>query len=190
MPFYPSPGKDDGYDISDFYGVDPRLGDLGHFVELMRTAKDRGMRVIVDLVVNHTSDQHPWFRAAVNRPNSEYRDYYVWRDEPPKKQQALVFPGEETSVWNSTSRRAASTTCTRFYRYQPDLNITNPQVRDEIAQIMGFWLELGDLRIPGGRGAVPHRPARRACAATRTTTCRTCGGSCSAARATPSCSAR
>jgi len=142
MPFYPSPGKDDGYDISGFYGVDAGIGDLGQFVELMRTAKDRGMRVIVDLVVNHTSDRHPWFRAAVNRPESEYRDYYVWRDEPPKKQQALVFPGEETSVWNREPK-SGQYYLHSFYRYQPDLNIANPRVRDEIARIMGFWLELG-----------------------------------------------
>ena len=83
MPFYPTPDQDDGYDVSDFYGVDPRLGTLGEFVEVVRTARDRGMRVIVDLVVNHTSDQHPWFQAARSDPASPYRDWYVWVDERP-----------------------------------------------------------------------------------------------------------
>src|SRR6185503_1068521 len=100
MPFYPSPERDDGYDISDFYNVDPRLGSLGDFVEFMRTAHDRGMRVIIDLVVNHTSDQHPWFQAARANRSSPYRDFYVWRDKPPKGgDQGLVFPGDETSNW-------------------------------------------------------------------------------------------
>jgi glycosidase len=80
MPFQPSPNRDDGYDITDYYGVDPRLGSLGDFVTLIRTAKDRGMRVIIDMVVNHTSDKHPWFREARSSPENRFRDYYVWRD--------------------------------------------------------------------------------------------------------------
>ena len=83
MPFYPTPDRDDGYDITDFYGVDSRLGSHGDLVELIRTARDRGMRVIADLVVNHTSDRHPWFRSARASKNSPYRDYYVWRSDPP-----------------------------------------------------------------------------------------------------------
>ena len=83
MPFYPTPDRDDGYDVTDYYGVDSRLGSLGDFVAMVRTAKDRGLRVIVDLVVNHTSDQHPWFQDARSRPYSKYRDYYVWREERP-----------------------------------------------------------------------------------------------------------
>ena len=82
MPFYPTPDRDDGYDITDFYGVDPRLGTLGDFVELVRSARDRGMRVIADLVVNHTSDQHPWFQEARD-PASPRHDWYVWADEKP-----------------------------------------------------------------------------------------------------------
>src|SRR4051794_2121305 len=83
MPFYPTTDRDDGYDITDYYGVDPRLGSAGDFVEVVRTARDRGMRVIIDLVVNHTSDRHPWFRAARSSRTSPYRDFYVWRvDEP------------------------------------------------------------------------------------------------------------
>ena len=89
MPFYPSPDRDDGYDVSDFYGVDSRLGTHGDFVEVIRTARDRGMRVIVDLVINHTSDRHPWFLAAKRSVDSPYRDYYVWRDDAPPKGQKL-----------------------------------------------------------------------------------------------------
>ena len=98
MPFYPSPNRDDGYDITDFYNVDPKLGSLGDFVEFVRTARERGMRVIVDLVVNHTSDQHPWFQAARKSRDDRHRDYYVWRDERPEDgPKGLAFPGVETS---------------------------------------------------------------------------------------------
>ncbi|MGI8531571.1 MAG: alpha-amylase family protein, partial [Geodermatophilaceae bacterium] len=143
MPFYPSPDRDDGYDITDFYGVDPRLGNLGDFVELVRTARDRGMRVIVDLVVNHTSVKHPWFRSARASRSSQYRDWYVWRDDPPADTAAdVVFPDQETSIW-AYDDKAGQYYLHRFYKYQPDLNVANPAVRDEVAKIMGFWLELG-----------------------------------------------
>ncbi|MCR2764407.1 alpha-amylase family protein [Microbacterium sp. zg.B48] len=142
MPFYPSPDRDDGYDISDFYGIDPRLGNHGDFVEVIRTAHDRGMRVIVDLVVNHTSDKHPWFVSARRSRSSPYRDFYVWRDEPPTHQQPTVFPGEESSVWE-LDERSGQYFQHVFYRHQPDLNIANPRVRDEIAKTIGFWLALG-----------------------------------------------
>ncbi len=142
MPFYPTPDRDDGYDITDFYGVDRRLGHHGDLVEMIRTARDRGMRVIADLVVNHTSDQHPWFKAARSRPDSPYRDFYVWKDEPPKEQAATVFPGEESSVWEF-DEKAGQYYLHRFYKHQPDLNVEHPRVRDEIAKVMGFWLELG-----------------------------------------------
>ena len=84
MPFYPSPDRDDGYDVTDLFGVDPRLGTMADLVELLRTAHDRGIRVIADLVVNHTSDRHPWFKAARRSTTNPYRDYYVWRSTPPK----------------------------------------------------------------------------------------------------------
>ena len=142
MPFYPSPGRDDGYDVTDFYGVDSRLGTHGDFVEVLRTANDRGIRVIVDLVVNHTSDKHPWFVSARRSRNSPYRDFYVWRDAPPKSTQPTVFPGEEASVWEHEPRTDQYFQHV-FYRHQPDLNVTNPRVRDEIAKTMGFWLALG-----------------------------------------------
>ncbi|MDY0914047.1 alpha-amylase family protein [Rathayibacter festucae] len=152
-PFYSSPGKDNGYDISDFYGVDERYGHHGDVVEVIRTAHDRGMRVIVDLVVNHTSDQHPWFQAARSSPDSPYRDYYVWRDEPPADQPDNVFPDVEDGVW-FFDEEAGQYYLHNFYRHQPDLNTDNPAVRDEIAKLVGFWLQLG---VDGFRvDAVPY----------------------------------
>jgi maltose alpha-D-glucosyltransferase/alpha-amylase len=143
MPFYPSPNRDDGYDIIDYYAVDRRLGTLGDFVEFVRTARDRGMRVIADLVVNHTSDQHPWFKSARADLTSPFRDYYVWQDEVPKDSpKGLVFPDEEDSNWEF-DKQTEQYYLHRFYKHQPDLNIANPQVRNEIAKIIGFWLELG-----------------------------------------------
>ncbi|MFI6095788.1 alpha-amylase family protein [Lentzea sp. NPDC051213] len=137
MPFYPTPERDDGYDITDFYAVDPRLGSLGDFVEFVRAARDRGMRVIADLVVNHTSDQHPWFH------DPSKRDWYVWADEPPADgPQGVTFPDEENSLWEY-SEEVGKYYLHRFYKHQPDLNVANPEVRDEIARIMGFWMELG-----------------------------------------------
>ncbi|GAB2832705.1 alpha-amylase family protein [Lentzea nigeriaca] len=137
MPFYPTPERDDGYDITDFYSVDPRLGSLGDFVEFVRSARDRGMRVIADLVVNHTSDQHPWFHDPAKR------DWYVWADEPQTDgPQGITFPDKENSLWQY-SEEVGRYYLHRFYKHQPDLNVSNPEVRDEIARIMGFWMELG-----------------------------------------------
>jgi trehalose synthase len=143
MPFYPSPNRDDGYDITDYYAVDRQLGSLGDFVEFVRTARDRGIRVIADLVVNHTSKEHPWFRSARADRNSPYRDWYVWRDEVPEDgPDGLVFPGEEDSNWE-WDEDAGQYYLHRFYKHQPDLNIANPKVREEIRKIAGFWLEIG-----------------------------------------------
>jgi trehalose synthase len=143
MPFYPTANQDDGYDITDYYGVDPRLGTLGDLAVFLRTAKDRGIRVIADLVVNHTSDQHPWFRSAASDRNSPYRDWYVWRDEiPPGGPKDLVFPDQEDSNWE-WHEETGQYYLHRFYRHQPDLNISNPLVREEIHKIVGFWLQLG-----------------------------------------------
>ena len=170
MPFYPTPDRDDGYDIVDFYGVDERLGTLGDLVEVIRTARDRGMRVIADLVVNHTSDKHPWFKAARASRSSKYRDFYVWSDSPPKDAQAEpTFPDQETSVW-TFDEQAGQYYLHRFYKHQPDLNVANPLVRDEIAKIMGFWVQLGlsgfrvdavpffieTMGVPGGEVALPE----------------------------------
>lgn len=143
MPFYPTPGRDDGYDVTDLFGVDPRLGTHGDLVELVRTAKDRGIRVIADLVVNHTSDQHPWFKAARRSKDSPYRSFYVWRaDAPPDTSDKVVFPDAEDSIWQ-LDERTGEWYLHHFYRYQPDLNFANPAVRDQIAKSIGFWLQLG-----------------------------------------------
>ena len=143
MPFYPSPELDHGYDVADYYGVAAKYGSLGDLVELVRTARERGIRVIADLVVNHTSSDHPWFQAARRDRNSIYHDFYIWADEkPPGATEGLIFPGEQESIW-SYDRAAKRWYMHRFYPHQPDLNINNPRVRDEIHKVIGFWLELG-----------------------------------------------
>jgi maltose alpha-D-glucosyltransferase/alpha-amylase len=143
MPFYPSRQRDDGYDITDFYGIDGRLGTPGDFAELVRTAADRGIRVIADLVMNHTSDRHPWFQAARERRDSPYHDFFVWADEKPDEQPGdVVFPDKEDSNW-AWDERARRWYLHRFYSHQPDLNVANREVRDEIAQVVGYWLEQG-----------------------------------------------
>ncbi|SDL18554.1 maltose alpha-D-glucosyltransferase/ alpha-amylase [Nonomuraea maritima] len=154
MPFFPTPNRDDGYDVTDFYSVDPRLGTLGDFVEFMRTAHDRGLRVIADLVVNHTSDRHPWFEQARSSRESPLRDWYVWSDEPePDSPDQIVFPDKEHSVWEY-DEKSGQYYLHSFYRHQPDLNVANPEVRNEIARILGFWMELG---LSGFRvDAVPY----------------------------------
>ncbi|MGB3263544.1 MAG: alpha-amylase family protein [Microcoleus sp.] len=143
LPFYPSPNRDNGYDVMDYCNIDPRLGTLGDFVQFMHEAAERGIRVLIDLVVNHTSDQHPWFVAARSDENSKYRNYYVWSKNPPKTDPSkLVFPDAEDSIWEY-DEQANSYYLHHFYKEQPDLNITNSAVREEICKIMGFWLELG-----------------------------------------------
>ena len=143
MPFFPTPDRDDGYDVTDLYGVDRRLGTHGELVEVIRTAHDRGLRVIADVVVNHTSDRHPWFTAARRSTDNRYRDYYVWRaDTPPDTSDQVVFPDKETSLW-TLDDRTGEWYLHHFYSHQPDLNIANPVVRDEIDRTLGFWLELG-----------------------------------------------
>ncbi|MFB9235393.1 alpha-amylase family protein [Plantactinospora siamensis] len=143
QPVHPSPNRDDGYDATDFYNVDPRFGSLGDFAELLHQAGNRGIKVIIDLVVNHTSDQHPWFQSARSSPDSPYRDWYVWSDtEPSDRHQGMVFPGEQNETW-SYDRTAKSWYYHRFYKFQPDLNFSNPAVREEIKKIVSFWLQLG-----------------------------------------------
>lgn len=106
MPFYPTPNLDKGYDIKDYYNVDPRHGTLGDFVEFMRQASDRGLRVIIDLVVNHTSIEHPWFQKARQDKHSKYRDFYVWSQEkPPDAEEGIVFPGVQTTTWTYDDHR-------------------------------------------------------------------------------------
>ena len=142
-PFYPTPNRDNGYDITDFYDVDSRLGSPGDFVEFARAARDHGLKVIVDLVVNHTSIDHPWFRSARQSKDSPYRDWYVWSDDKPEDiTDGIIFPGVQEAVWTRTEETGAWY-MHRFYAHQADLNIANRQVREEIMKVMGFWLELG-----------------------------------------------
>jgi maltose alpha-D-glucosyltransferase / alpha-amylase len=159
MPFQPSPQRDGGYDISDYYGVDPRYGTLGDFVEFTHGCKQRGMRVLIDLVVNHTSDQHPWFQSGRQDPESPYRDWYVWsKTKPANGDDGIVFPGVQKSTWTRDTV-AGEYYFHRFYEFQPDLNTANPEVQAEILKIMGFWLQLG---VSGFRmDAVPFVIARK-----------------------------
>lgn len=143
MPFQTSPGRDDGYDIADYYSVDSRYGTLGDFVEFAQGCKQRGIRVIIDLVVNHTSDQHNWFKEARRDKNSPYRDWYVWSDKKPDNaNKGMVFPGVQKSTW-TRDKEAGAWYFHRFYDFQPDLNTSNPHVQAEILKIMGFWIQLG-----------------------------------------------
>ena len=143
MPFQPSPLRDDGYDIADYYGVDPRYGTLGDFVEFTHGCRQRGIRVLIDLVVNHTSDKHPWFQEARSDPKSQYREWYVWSKKKPKHAgDGVVFPGVQKSTWNY-DKLARAWYFHRFYDFQPDLNTSNPRVQAEILKIMGFWIQLG-----------------------------------------------
>jgi maltose alpha-D-glucosyltransferase / alpha-amylase len=143
LPFYPSPNRDDGYDVSDYYGVHPRTGTFGDVVEFMNRARQLGLRVIVDLVANHTSDQHPWFKAARRDPESPYRQYYVWSKKRPRGwNKGMVFPGVQQATW-TRDEVAGEYYFHRFYDFQPDLNTHNPAVKEELMRIMGFWLQLG-----------------------------------------------
>ena len=143
MPFYGSPNRDDGYDVSDYYGVHPRTGTFGDVVEFMNHAKQLGLRVIVDLVVNHTSNEHPWFKAARKDPDSPYRQYYVWSKKRPRNwNKGMVFPGVQKATWTRDAA-AGEYYFHRFYDFQPDLNTHNAAVKEEITRIMGFWLQLG-----------------------------------------------
>ena len=154
LPIYPSPLKDDGYDISDFYHVHSDLGTLEDFKYLVDETHKRGMRIIADLVVNHTSDQCAWFKEAESDPQSPYRDYYVWSDTDQKYTDArIIFIDTEKSNW-TWNEKAGKYFWHRFYDCQPDLNYDNPAVREEMKSIMRFWLDMG---IDGFRAdAVPY----------------------------------
>jgi maltose alpha-D-glucosyltransferase / alpha-amylase len=154
LPIFPSPLLDDGYDIADYYNIHPDFGDLQDFKTLLDEAHARGLRLITDLVVNHTSDQHPWFQAARSDPNSPYRDYYVWSDTDEKFSQArIIFLDTEKSNW-TWDEVAGQYFWHRFYSSQPDLNYDNPAVQEEMLKVMKFWLDLG---VDGFRAdAVPY----------------------------------
>jgi len=154
LPIYPSPLKDDGYDIANYYDVHQAYGNLDDFKELLDEAHSRGLRVIMDLVLNHTSDQHPWFRAARANPKSVFRNYYVWSDTSLKYRDArIIFTDTEESnwAWDAGSQQYY---WHRFYSSQPDLNYENTDVQAEMLKVMSFWLDLG---VDGFRAdAVPY----------------------------------
>ena len=155
LPFYPSPLKDDGYDIADYYSINPLYGTLKHFKVFLKEAHAHGLRVITELVVNHTSDQHPWFQRSRRAPAGDpFRDFYVWSDSPEKYRDArIIFRDFEPSNW-SWDRAAQAYYWHRFYAHQPDLNFDNPAVHRELARVLDFWLDLGvdGLRLD----AVPY----------------------------------
>ncbi|MDI9644308.1 MAG: maltose alpha-D-glucosyltransferase, partial [Candidatus Verstraetearchaeota archaeon] len=155
LPFYPSPMRDDGYDISDYFDVDSRYGTLGDFKEFIRLAHERGIKVITELVLNHTSDQHQWFQIARRaKPRTVKRDYYVWSDDSNRfKEARIIFKDFESSNW-AWDPIAGEYYWHRFYSHQPDLNYDNPEVRQKIFEVVDFWLGLGvdGLRLD----AVPY----------------------------------
>ncbi|MGQ9368857.1 maltose alpha-D-glucosyltransferase [Azospirillum sp. A39] len=159
LPFYPSPLRDDGYDIADYRQVNPNYGTVQDFKRFMRACHDRGLRVITELVVNHTSDQHPWFqRARRARPGSNHRNYYVWSDTDQKYQGTrIIFCDTEKSNW-TWDPEAQAYFWHRFYAHQPDLNFDNPRVLYEVLNVMRFWLDMGvdGLRLD----AVPYLKER------------------------------
>jgi maltose alpha-D-glucosyltransferase/alpha-amylase len=155
LPFYPSPLKDDGYDISDYYNIHSAYGAMADFQAFVNEAHLRGLRVITELVINHTSDQHPWFQLARRSPpKSRARDFYVWSDTSEKYKEArIIFKDYEHSNW-AWDYLAKAYYWHRFYSHQPDLNYDNPAVRREIFRVMDFWLKSGidGLRVD----AVPY----------------------------------
>lgn len=154
LPIYPSPLKDDGYDIADFYGIHPDLGTIDDFKELVAETHQKNMFIITDLVLNHTSDQCEWFIRAEEDENSPYHDYYVWSKTDDKYPKArIIFTDTENSNW-AWSNKAQKYYWHRFFSSQPDLNYDNPAVREEIKNVMRFWLDLG---VDGFRAdAVPY----------------------------------
>jgi len=155
LPFYPSPQKDDGYDVSDYHGVHPQYGATADFRQFVREAHRRGLRVITELVVNHTSDQHPWFQAARRAPaGSSKRDFYVWSDTNRKYQGTrIIFTDTETSNW-TWDPVAKAYYWHRFFSHQPDLNFDNPSVVKAVVRTMRYWLDMG---VDGFRlDAIPY----------------------------------
>ena len=154
LPIYPSPLADDGYDIADYFGILPEYGTLADFQEFLDAAHDRGMRVITDLVLNHTSDQHPWFQESRKSKGSTFRDFYVWSDTDQKYSDArIIFVDTEESNW-TWDEEAGQYFWHRFYSSQPDLNFDNPQVQEKMLEVARFWLDMG---VDGFRAdAVPY----------------------------------
>jgi trehalose synthase (EC:5.4.99.16) len=155
LPFYPSPMRDDGYDISDYHNIHPEYGTMADFKQFVKEAHRRGLKVITELVINHTSDQHPWFQAARRAPaGSSKRDFYVWSDTNTKfPETRIIFTDAEKSNW-TWDEEAKAYYWHRFFSHQPDLNHNNPQVVKAVIKLMRFWLDLG---VDGMRlDAIPY----------------------------------
>jgi maltose alpha-D-glucosyltransferase/alpha-amylase len=155
LPFYPSPQKDDGYDIADYYNINPAYGDIKQFKQFLKEAHQRDLKVITELVINHTSDQHPWFQRARKAPkNSPHRNFYVWTDDPNQyKDVRIIFQDFEGSNW-SWDPIAQQYYWHRFFHHQPDLNYDNPVVQEEVFKILDYWCSMG---VDGFRlDAVPY----------------------------------
>ncbi|QTG75970.1 maltose alpha-D-glucosyltransferase [Trueperella pecoris] len=153
-PFYPSPMRDGGYDVANFTAISPEYGTIEEFGELIEEAHKRGIRIIIDLVVNHTSDQHPWFQSSRSNPDGPFGDFYVWRDDDADYADArIIFIDTEASNWTFDPVRRQYF-WHRFFSHQPDLNYENPKVREAIKDVVRFWAQLG---IDGFRlDAVPY----------------------------------
>jgi maltose alpha-D-glucosyltransferase/alpha-amylase len=155
LPFYPSPLRDDGYDIASYSGINDSYGNIADFKAFLDEAHRRGLRVITELVINHTSDQHPWFqKARSSPPGSKWRDFYVWTDNPKKYKEArIIFKDFETSNW-TWDPVAKAYYWHRFFHHQPDLNFDNPAVHKAVAEAMDFWMKMG---VDGVRlDAIPY----------------------------------
>lgn len=144
LPCYPTEGRDNGYDVTEYYNIHAQHGTLDDFLEVLHRAGEHGIRVIMDLVVTHTSDRHPWFQAARHDEQSRYRNYYIWSHHPPpiRPGEGSIFPGQEETIW-TYDELARAFYYHRFYAFEPGLNIGNPEVREEIFRIIDFWLSFG-----------------------------------------------
>ncbi|MDX5347824.1 MAG: alpha-amylase family protein [Hymenobacteraceae bacterium] len=170
LPFYATPNRDNGYDVKDYLSVDARLGKLNDFTALVEAARERNIRILVDLIVHHTSDEHPWFQAAVADASSKFRNFYIWTDEKPEQSKHKnIFVGEESGVWEY-EKKAGAYYHHLFYNFMPDLNVANPEVQEEIESIIEFWLAFGIhgfridaathlLENKGVKGTMIHEPA-------------------------------
>jgi len=151
LPFFPSPLKDDGFDVTEHCDVHPDYGNLADFKQFLKESHRRGIRVVTELILNHTSDQHPWFkRSRKAKPGSRYRDLYVWSDSTEKYKEARVmFTSEEATNW-TWDPEAKAYYWHRFYRHQPEMNFENPEVQLEMIKVVDFWMKLGvdGFRLP------------------------------------------
>ncbi|MFN7791772.1 MAG: alpha-amylase family glycosyl hydrolase, partial [Cyclobacteriaceae bacterium] len=151
LPFFPSPLKDDGFDVSEYCDIHPDYGTLADFKLFLKEAHRRGLKVITELILNHTSDQHPWFQKSRKaRSGSKYKDYYVWSDTTDKYKEArIMFQDDEASNW-AWDNEAKAYFWHRFYRHQPELNFDNPEVQLEMIKVVDFWMKMGvdGFRLP------------------------------------------